>query len=145
MNRQDNLNFDEVKFFGINVCYLSKGNANGGHWIHTSCVIYIQYNHLHRLLARAKCWLLSVMYLYQLIEAGWRIYALVNWDIIGSDWLVAFSAPSHYQNQCWFISIGPLRTNSSQILIGIQTFSFEKIHVKCRLQNVHYFVSAFIC
>ena len=40
------------------------------------------------------------------------------------------------------LSIGPLRTNFSEILIGVQTFSFKKLHLKRRLQIGVYFVSA---
>ena len=43
-------------------------------------------------------------------------------------WLVAWTAPSHYLNQCW--NIGPLGTNFNEISIGIQTFSFKKMHFK---------------
>ena len=43
-------------------------------------------------------------------------------------WLLAYSVPSHYLNQCW--SIGPLGTNSYEILIKIQNFSFTKMHLK---------------
>ena len=30
----------------------------------------------------------------------------------------------------WILLIGPLGTNSSEILVGIQTFSFKKMHLK---------------
>ena len=37
-------------------------------------------------------------------EAKWHIYAQVNYAIIGSDnGLMAWSVPSHYLNQWWFI------------------------------------------
>ena len=38
--------------------------------------------------------------------------------------------------------IGPLGTNFSEILIGIQTFSFKKIHLKMSSAKWHPFVSA---
>ena len=41
--------------------------------------------------------------------------------------------------------IGPLGTNFSEISIGIQTFSFKEMHLKCRLRNVGHFVSASMC
>ena len=41
-----------------------------------------------------------------------------------------WSAPSHYLNQCWNIVIGHSRTNFSEILIEIHTFSFKKMHFK---------------
>ena len=43
------------------------------------------------------------------------------------------------------LSIGPLGTNSSEILVGIQTFSSKKMHLKCRLRNGVHFVSASMC
>ena len=45
-------------------------------------------------------------------------------------WLVTYSAPSHYLNQCCLLWIGPLGTNPSEILTKIQKFSFTKIHLK---------------
>ena len=46
-------------------------------------------------------------------------------------WLVAWSAPSHYLNQCWNIVNWTLRnTNFSEILIAIHMFSFKKLHLK---------------
>ena len=41
-----------------------------------------------------------------------------------------WSAPSHYLNQCWNISIGPLAANFTEILIKIRAFSFKKMHLK---------------
>ena len=38
--------------------------------------------------------------------------------------------------------IRPLRTNFSDILIGIQAFSLKKYVLKCRLRNGGHFVSA---
>ena len=34
------------------------------------------------------------------------------------------------QTNAWILFIGPLETNFSEILIGIQTFSFKKMHLK---------------
>ena len=45
-------------------------------------------------------------------------------------WLVAWSAPSHYLNQCWDIVNWKLGTNFSELLIEIHTFSFKKMHLK---------------
>ena len=51
--------------------------------------------------------------------------------IIDSDnGLSAWTAPSHYLNQCWNIVNWPLGTNFSEILIGIHTFSFKKMYLK---------------
>ena len=54
-----------------------------------------------------------------------RIYASVNWVSVGSD---NGLSPSHYQIQCWNISIGPFRTSFSEFPIITQNFSFMKIH-----------------
>ena len=78
-----------------------------------------------------------------LIEAEWRIYASLNWVIIGSD---NGLSPVRHQAIIWtnagILLIGPLGTNFGEILIRIQTFSFKKLHLKRRLQNDVYFVSA---
>ena len=47
----------------------------------------------------------------------------------------ANSAPSHYLNQCWVLSIGPLRRNFSEILIKIQNFHSPKCIWKYLLRN----------
>ena len=66
-----------------------------------------------------------------LIEAEWRMYASLNWIIIGSD---NGLSPVRRQAIIWtnggILLIGPLGTNFSVILIGIQTFSFKKLHWK---------------
>ena len=38
--------------------------------------------------------------------------------------------------------IGPLGTNFNEILIKVQTFSFKKMHIKCRLENGGHLVSS---
>ena len=48
-------------------------------------------------------------------------------------WLVAWSAPSHYLNQCWKIVNWNLRNReqtSVKSLTKIHTFSFKKMHLK---------------
>ena len=45
-------------------------------------------------------------------------------------WLVAWSAPSHYLNQCWNIVNSNLRTNFSEISSEIHAFPFTKMHLK---------------
>ena len=45
-------------------------------------------------------------------------------------WLVAWPAPSHYLNHAGMLLIGPLGTNFSEILVGIHTFSFKRMHLK---------------
>ena len=67
----------------------------------------------------------------ELIEVEWRIYASLNWVIIGSD---NGLSPVRRQAIIWtnagILLIGPLGTNVSEILIGIQTFSVKKWHLK---------------
>ena len=67
----------------------------------------------------------------KLIEAEWRIYASLNRAIIGSD---NGLSPVRRQAIIWtnvgILLIGPLGTNFCEILIGIQTFSFKKLHLK---------------
>ena len=43
---------------------------------------------------------------------------------------MAWLALSHYLNQRWNLSIEPLRTNFSEILIKIRPFLFTKLHLK---------------
>ena len=75
-----------------------------------------------------------------LIEAEWRIYASLNWIIIGSD---NGLSPVRRQAIIWNIAgimlIGPLGTNFSEILIGIQTFPFKKLHLKTYSEKWHLF------
>ena len=79
----------------------------------------------------------------KLIEAEWRIYASLNWVIIGSD---NGLSPVRCQAIIWIIVgillIGPLGTNFSEILNGIQTVLLKNFIWKRRLQNGVYFVSA---
>ena len=66
--------------------------------------------------------------------------------IIGSD-----NGLSHGRRQTiiWTIAgillIGPLGTNFSEISIGIQTFSFKKMHLKMSSAKWRPFVSASVC
>ena len=46
------------------------------------------------------------------------------------EWLVAWSAPSHYLNRWWLIVNWPLGTNFSEIRIKIHNFSFMKMNLK---------------
>ena len=87
----------------------------------------------------------------------WEIAVLTHWGrvthvcvgkliIIGSD---NGLSPGRRQAIIWTIAgillIGPLGTNFSEILIGIQTFSFKKMHLECRLRNGVHLVSASMC
>ena len=66
--------------------------------------------------------------------------------IIGSD---NGLSPGRRQAIIWTIDgillIGPLGTNFSEILIGIQTFSFKKMHLKMSSAKWRPFVSASMC
>ena len=78
-----------------------------------------------------------------LIEAEWRIYASLNWAIIGSD---NGLSPVWCQAIIWtnarILLIWPLGTNFSEILTEIITVSFKKCIWERRLQNGVYFPSA---
>ena len=78
-----------------------------------------------------RCQFQHLCVLISLIEAEWRIYVSLNWVIIGSD---NGLSPDRRQATIWtsagILLIGPLGTNFSEILIGIQTFSFKKLHLK---------------
>ena len=69
--------------------------------------------------------------LFKLIEAEWRIYASFSWVIIGLD---NGLSPVRRQAIIWtntgILLIGRLGTNFNEILIGIPTFSFKKLHLK---------------
>ena len=63
---------------------------------------------------------------------GWTTHICIgNLTIIGSD---NGLSPGRHQAIIWtndgILSIGPLGTNFSEILIGIQTFSFKKMEFK---------------
>ena len=66
--------------------------------------------------------------------------------VIGSDNGVS---PGRRQAIIWtsagILLIGPLGTNFSEILIGIQTLSFKKIHLKMSSAKWRPFVSASMC
>ena len=68
---------------------------------------------------------------FELFETEWHIYASVNYDIIGSD---NDLSPDQCQTIIWtntvILSIGPLGTHFSGILIGIDIFSFKKMPLK---------------
>ena len=58
-------------------------------------------------------------------------------------------SPGRRQAIIWtnagILLIEPLRTNFNESLIGTQTFSFKKMHLKCRLPNGVHVVSASMC
>ena len=72
-----------------------------------------------------------ILDVFLLIEAEWRIYASLNWVFIGSD---NGLSPVPRQPIIWtnagVLLIGRLRRNFREIWIGIQTFSFKKLHLK---------------
>ena len=71
------------------------------------------------------------MVVHQLIEAEWRIYASLNWVILGSD---NGLSPVRRQAIIWtnsgILLIWHLGTNFNEMLIEIQTFPFKKIRLK---------------
>ena len=79
-------------------------------------------------------------------------WARVTHICVGKSTIIASDnglAPDRRQAIIWtntgILLIGPLETYFSEILIGIQNFSFMKMHLKCRLRNVVHFVSASLC
>ena len=78
-----------------------------------------------------------------IIEAEWPRYASINYAIIGSD---NGLSPVWRHAVIWtndgLLLIGHLGTNFSEMLIKLQQFSFMKMHLKCRLQNVGHFIYA---
>ena len=84
---------------------------------------------------------------YTLTHSGRVTHICVSkLTIIGSD---NGLSPDRHQAIIWtndgILLIGPLGTNFSEILIEIHAFSFKKMHLKCRLENGGYFVSATMC
>ena len=78
-----------------------------------------------------------------MLEAELPIYASLNWIIIGSDnGLSPVQRQTIIGTNAGILLIGPLGTNFSDILIGIQTFHSKNGIWKHRLQNSIYFVSA---
>ena len=82
---------------------------------------------------------LSVVKHHALLNHWGRVthICITKLTLIGSD----NGLPPHLRQAIiWtnagILLIGPWGTNFSEILIGIHTFSFKKIHLKCRLGNV---------
>ena len=75
--------------------------------------------------------------IFRCLRSQCRIYVSVNRVSIGSD--NGFS-PTWHQAIIWtnagLLSIGPLGTNFSEILIGIQNFSYKKMHLKMPSANM---------
>ena len=60
-----------------------------------------------------------------------HIYASVNWVSCGSDnGLSPIQRQAIIETNAGLLSIGPLWTNFSEIVINIQSFSFTKMHLK---------------
>ena len=68
----------------------------------------------------------------------WYVLISVKWVNIGSGnkWLVAFSSPNYYLNQCSLVINWTIKNKLNKILIRIWKSSCIW---KCLLQNVHYF------
>ena len=73
----------------------------------------------------------------QRIGAEWRIYASVNYIIIGSD---NGLSPVRRQPITWtsdgLLSIKPRGTHFSEFLFQIQNFSFKKMHMKMSYSKI---------
>ena len=85
-----------------------------------------------------------INYPCHLTHWGWVTHiCIVKLTIIGSD---NGLSPGWHHAIIWTIAeillIGPLGTNFSEILIGIQTFSFKKMHFKMSSAKWRPFVSA---
>ena len=68
------------------------------------------------------------------IEARRRIYASLNWDIIGSSYALSPIRRQAGTNDD-LLSIRPSGTNFSEILIGIQIFPMKKMHLSTNLRS----------
>ena len=84
---------------------------------------------------------------HNLTHWGWATHICVGkLTIIGSD---NGLSPGRRQAVIWtnagILLIGPLGTNFSEILIGIETFSFTKMHLKMSSAKWRPFVSASMC
>ena len=83
-------------------------------------------------------WIITIPYciyyqfcLHLYIEAEWRIYASLTSAIIGSDnGLSPVRRSAIIWTNAGILLIGPLGTIFSEISIGIETFSFKKMHLK---------------
>ena len=109
-------------------------------WDHSEASASELYlSNLHRYTQNVHC--ISV---YALTHWGWVTHICVGEQtIIGSD---NGLSPGRRQAIIWInagiLSTGPLGTNFSEISIEIYTFSFKKIHLKCRLENGGHLASA---
>ena len=111
-----------------NTIDLSKINRSWSNEINAICAMYLLINEVgnwwlnHWSLMTYICVSkLTIIAVYNGLSSG-RRQAFI-WTIAG------------------ILSIGPLRTNFSEIFIEIHILSFKKMHLKCRLGNVEHFVS----
>ena len=83
---------------------------------------------------------------YIVQNAQRRIYASLSWVNIGSD---SGLSPVRRQAIIWtnagILLIELLGTGFSEIIIGIQRFSFKRVHLGMSLRNGVHFVSAAMC
>ena len=62
----------------------------------------------------------------QMIETEWCIYVSVSWPpLVQRWWLVAWSAPSHYLNQCWNI-VNSIPRNKLQWNLNQNSYIFSQ-------------------
>ena len=107
------------------------------------------FKKIHLRMSYASCWsfCLSPISLNVLTHWGRVTHICVcKLTTIGSD---NGLSPGRGQAIIWtpagIFLIGPLRTNFSEILIWIQTFSFKKMHLKMSSAEWRQFVSASMC
>ena len=72
-------------------------------------------------------YVLVTMWLYQINILKLKLKLKL---LISKTGLVSWTVPNHYLNQCWNIVDWTLRNKLTEILIGIQTFSSKKMHLK---------------
>ena len=94
------------------------------------------------------CWHFPILYLVSLLTHWGRVTHICVSDLtsIGSDnGLSPGRRQAIIRTNAGILLIRPLGTNFSEILIGIQTFSSKKIHLKMSSAKWCPFVSASMC
>ena len=93
------------------------------------------------------------------VSLPWRYHvtSITHWGRVTHIWVSKLTiigsdnglSPGRRQaiiwSNAWILLIGPLGINFNGILIEFNTFSFKKMHLKSRLRNGFYFVSASMC
>ena len=117
------------------------------HWkLHCHWLEFLR-QHQIAVVRRAQVWGTSCYHSNYLTHWGWVTHICVNnLTSIGSD---NGLSPGRRQAIIWtdagILFIGPLGTNFSEIIIGIHTFSFKKMHLKISSAKWRLFFSASMC